>query len=391
MSEMDPEASSAQLDTLLAMARDKTRAGRAALAKAVGDLFFDRNDVLTDRERALMGDILRHVIHDVEMVVRRRLAERMAQIDAPHDLIVQLANDEIEVAHPILQQSDILHDTDLVEIIHHRTLQHQLAIAMRRHLSETVSDALVETGNEDVIKLLLDNPDARISSGTMEYLVEQSRTVDTYQNPLLRRPDLEPDLARRMYWWVSAALRQHIVERFEISAETLDETLEDSVREVIGQMEAGQDASKPAELAERMHKAGHVTTETMIRVLRQGEIPLFEAMLGKLTGLRPRLLRRILFEPGGEALAVIGKAVDFAKADFATIYMLTRRARSADRTINPRDLTRVLALYDRIQAEVARSMLLRWQRNPEYLNALRLLNETVKAPANVAGRSDGAA
>ena len=37
----------------------------------------------------------------------------------------------------------------------------------------------------------------------MEYLVEQSKRVDTYQNPLLKRPDLEPDLAKRMYLWVS--------------------------------------------------------------------------------------------------------------------------------------------------------------------------------------------
>ena len=50
-----------------------------------------------------MSDILRQLIHDVEMKVRRVLAELMAsESDAPHDLIAALANDQIEVAHAIL-------------------------------------------------------------------------------------------------------------------------------------------------------------------------------------------------------------------------------------------------------------------------------------------------
>ena len=65
-------------DLLLEMARDKTSAGRQALMAAVSDLFFDKNEILSDRERALMSDILRQIIHDVEMSVRRELASKLA-------------------------------------------------------------------------------------------------------------------------------------------------------------------------------------------------------------------------------------------------------------------------------------------------------------------------
>jgi uncharacterized protein (DUF2336 family) len=149
---MTDNQASEDLKLLVAMARDKSAAGRKALVDAVGDLFRNKGDVLSDLERALMSEILRQIIHEVEMSVRRRLSDRLAQMkDAPHDLILRLANDSIEVAHPILIDSDLLHDIDLVEIIQHRTLQHQLAIAMRRNLSESVTEALVETGNSDVI------------------------------------------------------------------------------------------------------------------------------------------------------------------------------------------------------------------------------------------------
>ncbi len=371
-------------ELLLEMARDKTVEGRHALMAAVSDLFFDRNEVLSDRERALMSDILRQIIHDMEMSVRRELSGRLAALpDAPHDLVMTLANDEIEVAHPILIRSDILHDADLVEIIQHRTLQHQLAIAMRRHLSESVTEALVETGNHDVIKTMLENPSARISRTTMEYLVEQAKRMDTYQNPLVRRPELEPELAKRLYWWVSAALREHIVAHFEIDPTELDATIETAVKGLMSADAPGA-SSKPAELAEQLASEGKITSELMVRVLRQGEVPLFEAMFSRRSGLRLRLLRRLLFEPGGEALAVACKGIDIPKSDFATIFMLTRKARAGAGVMNPRELTRVLALYDRVRPESARAMIGRWQRDSDFLNAVRLLKERDgdAAPAN---------
>ena len=161
-----------------------------------------------------MFDILRKLIHDVEVSVRRIIGTGLAGIpETPRDLAILIANDDISIAYPILTQSNILHDHDLIEVIRHRTLEHQLGIAIRQTVSEGVSDALVETGNEGVIGTLLQNPNARISNATMEYLVEASRRVDTFQEPILRRHDLDPALARRMFMWVSAALRQYILDK----------------------------------------------------------------------------------------------------------------------------------------------------------------------------------
>lgn len=384
MSEWKANLEDDELQALCKLARDKSAAGRKALVNAVSDLFFNNKDVLTDREKALMTDILRQIIHDVEMSVRRELAEKLADArQAPHELIVTLANDEIEVAHPLLLQSDLLHDFDLVEIIHHRTLEHQLAIAMRKSLTESVTDALVETGNEDVVAKMLENPNARISKSTMEYLVDQSKRVDTYQNPLLKRPDLEPDLAKRMYWWVSAALRQHIMENFSVDPSDLDEKLESTVRDVIDRHGsiAQDEPSKPAKLAERLAEDGKITPRMLVQVLRQGEVPLFEAIFSRISGLRPRLLRRMLFEPGGEALAILCKAVGIDKTDFASIFMLSRKARHTERTTNPQELKRVLELYDRVSSDSADRMLKKWRRDSNFLNAIRVI-ESVGGAGN---------
>jgi uncharacterized protein (DUF2336 family) len=335
---------------------------------SVSDLFFNNTDVLSDAKGA-DDDILRQIIHDVEMSVRRELAERLADAkQAPHELILALANDEIEVAHPLLIQSDILHDFDLVEIIHHRTLEHQLAIAMRKTLNESVTDALVEAGNEDVVAKMIENPNARISKSTMEYLVDQSKRVDTYQNPLLKRPDLEPDLARKC---IGGLRRIASAYREEQDRRSQSRRFRSTVKNVIDRIDttSGGESSKPANLAERLSEEGEVTPRMLVQVLRQGEVPLFEAMFSKMSGLRPRLLRRMLFEPGGEALAILCKRQQ-QKPDFAVSYAQPK-ARNARAWQNPQGGSSSSAV--RSHAGCRRCTQEKWQRDSNFLNAIRVV------------------
>ena len=211
------------VDYLLEMARDRSEAGRALLVNTVCDLFVDRDYNFSGRESALMTDILRRLIGEVEAEVRKNLAERLCKLKTvPRELIVELANDNISIAQSILQNSPVLGDPDLVEIIRHRAREHQLAIAARQEIGASVSDALVGTDDVGVIKTLLENRSAVISVLTLEYLVEQSERIDAFHQPLLHREELSDELASKMYGWVSAALREHIAGRFDIPDAELD-------------------------------------------------------------------------------------------------------------------------------------------------------------------------
>ena len=366
---------------LIGLARDKSVEGRTRLVQIVGDLFFDTDTVLRDAERNIMSDILRQLIHDVEMKVRQQLAERMAsEINAPRDLISALANDQIEVAHPILTQSTILQDIELIEIVEHRTFGHQLAIAMRESVSEAVSEALIGTGNVDVIKTLLENENADISGKAMESLVEQSEKIDDIQVPLINRGDLGPDLAKRMYWWVSAALRKHIVEHYRIDEAELDDKIQDTIHDILGGDGSGPgmiDSTplrKSQELAEKLQKAQAITPQLLIQTLRQREVILFEDLLSQRTGLRTNLIRRFVFEPGGEGLAIACRAVDISKADFASIFLLSRSARPGDKVVDPNEVSRVLNFFDRIKTDTALKVVKRWQFDPNFLFAMKQVN-----------------
>ena len=62
------------VNELYALARDRSTASRATLVATVGDLFFGRRTILSERERVLMTEILRQLIGDVERSVRIALA-----------------------------------------------------------------------------------------------------------------------------------------------------------------------------------------------------------------------------------------------------------------------------------------------------------------------------
>lgn len=124
--------------------------------------------------------------------------------------------------------------------------------------------------------------------------------------------------------------------------------------------------------------AGKITPGLLIQTLRQGEISLFEDLFARLTGLDTVVVRRSIFEPGGEGLAIACKAVGIEKPDFASIFLLSWSARPGDKVVDPSELSAVISLFDRIQPYSAIKVLRRWRLDPNFLFALKQLESKNK-------------
>lgn len=369
------------VQSLLALAREKSEQARSHLFEVMGDMFVDQARILTTQERSLMVDILEKLITEVSHDIRIRLSQRIANaVNLPRELAVLLANDEIDVAAPILMQCAALQQIDLIEVIHQRSRQHMLAIAMRRDLSLQVSDALVDSGDVDVIRTLLENHDAQVSAATLAYIVEQSKTIDDFQGPLVRRHDLPRELAVKMCYWVSAALRLFILDKFHVDANELDELIEPALQdEVKHTREDNVDPSDAAMLlARELHRKGQLTSKIIIQALRRGEVALFEAMMSELAQLRIPLVRRLLYEDGGEGLAIMARSIGLLREEFATIFLLSRKTRPGVNTTDPTSLGSSLAFFDKLNPDNARQVISRWQRDPNYLFAIMQVEESTR-------------
>jgi uncharacterized protein (DUF2336 family) len=363
-------------DNLYSLARDRSPESRTTLAHQVFALFESGTGTLSDREKSLMSDILTKLISDMEFAVRRDFSELLSRSDkVPPELAVALAYDRHDIARPMLLNSSFLNDAELIDLVRHRALEHQLSIALRPTISEQVSDALVETGNESVISSLLHNHGAQLSAATTEYLVEESRRVDSYQEPIVNRPELSRDLAIRMCTWVSKALREDIFQKFAIDVAELEAPVTDVVDRVTSDnSKQDGEASKSDALAQRLQDSGKLTINMLISLLNEGQVAVAISGLGKLTGIDDDFVKRALFDPWGDALAIMLRAVAANKDHLSLIYNLVHNARSPGRQAPPEELQDLLEMFAVTTQAAAGQIVRQWSRCPDYASAVRDLD-----------------
>jgi len=365
-------------DELIKLAQDKTVSAKNQLVENISDLFLSPSGRLNEHERALMNDILSKLIKSVEENVRKELSLRLSDSNnVSVELASLLANDNIEISRPILEKSRVLDDAQLIEIIRNRTDAHRMAIAIREFVSEDISSELIEQGNEDVIEALIRNENAEISELSMDYLVAESKTFDRFQEPLLSRHDIPSNLAYRMYWWVSAALRRKIITEFSVDETVLDDALEMSTKMAIQHHDETDNAMKKAvNLVRKMQSNSSLKVSFLLQSLRQEKVDLFVAGLAELSGLDTKIIWRSFRERTGESMAVIAKAIEMDREDFTSMFLLVVQSRSGAKARATNLLKSILTLFDDIEVKNAKMAVRHWQRDSGYQDAMIKVRET---------------
>ncbi len=367
-----------ELDRLIALSKDSSKRGRRQLFNNITELFLKDEERMSQQEHALVIGILSKLLSEIETTIRQNLAEELADLeDVPHGLITLLANDEIDVARPILFKSHLLAEPDLIEIIQNRSKEHLLAIAERDDLNTTLSDLLISHGDEDVISHLIENGDAKISRKSMEYLVEESRRIDRFQEPLVARHDIPADLAHKMFWWVSAALRRHILEHFEIDELELHEKIVAATKTEY-RYDVTAKSSNADKLIAELVKRKELNEKFLVQALRGRQIRLFVIGLAELSGLDYLKISRFIYDPNAEALLVVLKALEFSRSSFSSVYLLTRNISHDEKvknTTRPEEVEIIMKIYDKLSAKSAKMTLRFWQLERDYLEAIEKLDD----------------
>jgi uncharacterized protein (DUF2336 family) len=129
---------------------------------------------LAEAEWHTVTDAFRIALYDGEPLVRRVLAENVKTApDLPRDILLALARDVATVAAPVLEQSRLLADDDLLPIVLGHTPAHRAAIAGRRRLSIRLVAALCRRGERAAILRLLGNEDVALDEATLHALLDR--------------------------------------------------------------------------------------------------------------------------------------------------------------------------------------------------------------------------
>ncbi|MBT4940402.1 MAG: DUF2336 domain-containing protein [Rhodospirillaceae bacterium] len=193
------EAAPRQADAVLA--KDDDIEVRSCLANKIARLAPNLNSMEREDIRHLTVGILEDLARDQVPKIRQILSDTLKDVaDAPVSVIRQLAqDDELLVSVPVLENSPVLTDEDLLHIISNLLESKALSAISRRHaVSPGVADAIVDTDSKEAITVLLNNESAQIREETLDLLVDRSRNIEMWQGPLVRRPQLPASVALRL-------------------------------------------------------------------------------------------------------------------------------------------------------------------------------------------------
>lgn len=345
---------------LKSLAENRTGFARSALFDRVAGLLFESEGELTDEVRLLIDQILTGLIHQVEADVRKKVACRLANLQtAPHGLIKVLAADEIDIAAPILFHSPVLSAQDLIDIVNAQTAEHREAIAKRASIPADVVSAIVALKEPRVIQTLLANVGATIPRSVFHDLVAMAETSESVRKPLIERRDIPKDIAHQMFWFVSAALRQSIVQRFTIDTKDLDA--------IIAEV-AAERQLKFAPQAQRVSTWTAGEVQALVAKAKAGDVAGFTRALEVVIGVDSKMAQRIVADMGGEPLAIACKAVGADKSQFTTIFMqLDYKRYGKARPMS--FLESVSKIYDALPQSKAKALVQVWGLQGEALAA----------------------
>src|SRR5437667_508391 len=200
------------LDELQATLAHGTVARRVETLRRVTDLFLSGTVDYSDQQIELFDDVFQCLMLHIETSAKQLLSNRLAAVDtAPPQTIRALALDAvIEVAGPVLSQSNRLDDEALIETARNKSQAHLLAISTRRVLSSAVTDVLVLRGNDEVIQSTVNNPGAEFTERGFSRLVNRAEGDDNLATCIGLRPAIPRHLYLKLLAKASATVRARL-------------------------------------------------------------------------------------------------------------------------------------------------------------------------------------
>jgi uncharacterized protein (DUF2336 family) len=235
---------------------------------------------LAPGEVALAQDIVRILARDVEAKVRASVARGLRHSPhLPHDVAQRLSHDIDMVALPLLADTLVLTDDDLVELVGRGSARKHETIARRPNLTEAVSDALIIHAAEPAVAVLMDNHTAAIGEHSLNHAVTRFPDSARITRAMVMRPTLPITVSERLVTLVSNELQRHLVKAHALSPTVASDIVLRSRERAIIRLSMGSSEEELAAMVKQMHHSGRLTPTLMLRALCTGDIAFFEAAM----------------------------------------------------------------------------------------------------------------
>ena len=255
---------------------------------------------LSDKEKTFAHDLLKFMAQDAVAMVRRALAITLKNSPAlPRSVAIKLASDIDDIAIPILENSPVFTEEDLIEVLRSRAASKVTAVARRPIVSGNLVREIVRYGDSLAVAEVAANDGAIIDEKTAEDILEFYHNDDLIKEAFISRTDLPVRIMEKLITQVSeeAAVilnREHNInalEAIEIGNKAREratiELVEDDFRE-----------RELREFTEHLLQNGRLTPSFIIRAIGLGRMSVVKYALACMAGVSPNKADLMLFDAG---------------------------------------------------------------------------------------------
>jgi uncharacterized protein (DUF2336 family) len=344
------------LDDLQSALSHGTVARRVETLRRVTDLFVNGAIDYDDEQIALFDDVFQCLIQHIEISAKALLANRLAPIStAPYNTMRTLAFDEaIEVAGPVLAQSERLDDDALIETARNRSQAHLLAIAKRRTLSGAVTDVLVLHGDDEVVEHTVNNCGAEFTERGLAHLVNRAEQDDN----LATCVGLRPNLPRHLYLKLLAKASATVRERLEIANPKQADDVPDAVREATRRARSASSAlTKQTEISHTLVRSlfedGRLDEAQVAQFAEAGKFDEANAAIAAIANVPVAIAENMMVETRAEGVMILCKVAGLSWPTVKVIIDMRDQLSGSQ----PTDLLFCRATYERLRPSTAQQVL----------------------------------
>lgn len=176
------------------------RGKRVELAREVANLFFAAEERgLQLAQVDAFGEVMSTLLKAMPLEEQVSLSERVSSSEnTPHELIMSIARSEVTVATPVIENSPILTEDNLIELSKHTSTAHRVALSRRNDLTIRVTDSLIDFEEDQVMRTIAANSTAQISDQGFSTLVQHGTKDEKLRDSLAVRADLPIEEAERI-------------------------------------------------------------------------------------------------------------------------------------------------------------------------------------------------
>eukprot|EP00919_Chromeraceae_sp_WS-2016_P079558 GHVR01188243.1.p1 GENE.GHVR01188243.1~~GHVR01188243.1.p1 ORF type:complete len:387 (-),score=52.67 GHVR01188243.1:76-1236(-) len=264
-------------------------------------------DVLSDREKAFAEEIMAILADDAADLVRRTLAVTLRNSPIlPREIALKLARDIEAVAIPVLQDSPVFTDEDLIELVLAVTAAKQAAIANRDSLSITLTEVISEHGAVEAVRVMSRNEGAEYSDKAYDDTLRRFGQDEVVQAGLIKRDFIPTHIAEKMVSLVSGQMFDMLVNKHELPAQMAID-LAGSAREraTIDLVEQAGRTQDLGRFVSQLNLNGRLGHSLIMRALCCGQMPFVEHALAELSGVGHQRVWLMIHDAGPLGLQAV--------------------------------------------------------------------------------------